>query len=324
MACAGRSGMPVCPSAQRLMCGPSLSRKKVLRKVRPRNTISDDSFLRPCPTPWRSAGTASPTALETSSRACSAVSRAIPASAAHPAIVSLAERSSPRISSAWLVIPPRTIAATSTASSRKTSNRRAAAAPRPTLPRSSLRTSGDAPAAIPAAVMTGVTIVLVSERTQTSPTTASVTPTASHAVNPRSRSHLGAANRPTSSRGSSSTSPESCGASPGLRIHARIATLGRSRRPGRGAAQAFLRRGERPALQLVVLGPVDRARVEQALRVCDLGGRAVSARHLADVAVDGGLLRLEVAGPPLRHLVVLCDQVDQHPGERQHDEEDRP
>lgn len=91
---------------------------------------------------------------------------------------------------------PTTIAPTST---------RAEPIPRARPRRSSDATSGDATAATTAAVMTGVVIVLVSASSQTAPTTSSVTPTASHADVPRSRSHGGVENSPVRLSGSNST-----------------------------------------------------------------------------------------------------------------------
>lgn len=44
------------------------------------------------------------------------------------------------------------------------------------------------------AVINGITIVWVNERSQITPTTAAATPTSSHALTPRSRNHLGAVN----------------------------------------------------------------------------------------------------------------------------------
>ena len=97
MPCATRRGTRMCPSAQCRIWGPSLRRKNVLRNVSPRNTTSDDSLLRPWPTPSRSAGAAFPSAFETSSFAFSAASWLMPTLVSHPVIVSVAERSSDRI-----------------------------------------------------------------------------------------------------------------------------------------------------------------------------------------------------------------------------------
>jgi hypothetical protein len=54
-------------------------------------------------------------------------------------------------------------------------------------------------------VITGKTIVEVSDASHTSPAMSSVTPTNSHAVTPMSLSQPGVANSPLSSRGSIST-----------------------------------------------------------------------------------------------------------------------
>ena len=68
-----------------------------------------------------------------------------------------------------------------------------AAAARGSRPRDSRRTTGEATAATTPAVSTGITIVSVSASSHTAPTSSSVTPTSSHEVMPRSRSHPGAA-----------------------------------------------------------------------------------------------------------------------------------
>src|SRR5215213_5667378 len=105
----------------------------------------------------------------------------------------------------WLVIPPKTMPATPNASTMIATSISADATPRLRPWSSSQRTTGDATAAITDAASTGATIVWVSVSSPITPTTNSVTPTASHADDPRSRSHLGAAKRPVRSDGSNST-----------------------------------------------------------------------------------------------------------------------
>src|SRR5207244_67944 len=81
---------------------------------------------------------------------------------------------------------------------------------------------------------------------------------------------------------------------------------------------------ERLLLERVELGLGDRARVEQALRLVDLGRGAAAARGLPHVLVELGLLAprsLEVA---LRHAVVLREEIDKHSEEGQDDHEDEP
>ena len=69
----------------------------------------------------------------------------------------------------------------------------AAPPPRPTRWRASQPTTGERTAAMIAAVMTGTTITEVSASSQTTPPSRSSTPTTSHAISPRSRSHDGTA-----------------------------------------------------------------------------------------------------------------------------------
>ena len=64
------------------------------------------------------------------------------------------------------------------------------------------------------AVTTGTTIVCVSESSQMRPTTSPVTPTSSHDITPRSRSHGGAANAFDSSAASISMNSVSLPCSP--------------------------------------------------------------------------------------------------------------
>jgi hypothetical protein len=63
-------------------------------------------------------------------------------------------------------------------------------------------TSCPATAAITPATTSGMKITEVNVRSHTTPTSRTTTPTSSQAVNPASRSQLGAANRPASSPGS--------------------------------------------------------------------------------------------------------------------------
>ena len=69
----------------------------------------------------------------------------------------------------------------------------AAPPPRPTRWRASQPTTGERTAAMIAAVMTGTTITEVIASSQTTPPSRTSTPTISHAISPRSRSHDGTA-----------------------------------------------------------------------------------------------------------------------------------
>ena len=81
----------------------------------------------------------------------------------------------------------------------------AVAAARGSRPPLSRRTSGESTAATIAAVTTGATIALVSDSRTATPTASAATPTSSHDIIPRSRSHYGAVKTPLSSPGASST-----------------------------------------------------------------------------------------------------------------------
>ena len=106
-----------------------------------------------------------------------------------------------------LAIPTTISTTTPTPSTTSESMRSAAAAPRGRPRRAAPPTSGEATAATTAAVITGVTIVEVSEASQTTPTSRTVTPTRNHDVKPRSLSQRGVVNSPVRLVGSTSTPP---------------------------------------------------------------------------------------------------------------------
>ena len=84
-----------------------------------------------------------------------------------------------------------------TASTSSVTNTSAAAAARG-MCRVSHVTTGESTAARMPAVITGTAIVLTAARNTTAPTTRTTTPTSSHAIIPRSRSHEGGSNMPRS------------------------------------------------------------------------------------------------------------------------------
>ena len=85
-------------------------------------------------------------------------------------------------------------------------------------------TSGEATAATTAAVITGATIVCVSDASHTRPIRSSATPTRSHDVRPMSLSQVGAAKTPVSSPASISTKSPSAGPSGRGRISLGVAS----------------------------------------------------------------------------------------------------
>src|SRR6188472_1505136 len=104
------------------------------------------------------------------------------------------------------------------------------------------------------------------------------------------------------------------------------------RRPPRSTRETTLfpyttlfRSGERPPLQRLELGLVDRAVVEQLLRTLYLRRRAAtSAGGAPNVIVHLRLARLRPLEVACGHLVVVADHVHEHPEERQDDREDQP
>jgi hypothetical protein len=131
--------------------------------------------------------------------ALAAVEALVPRSCAQASICAAPSCSREERLSAWLEIAVRTsrpIPSPITISARKT---RAAPIPRG-MPRRFIRsTRGEVTEAMIPAVITGMTIVWVSESSQTRPTIAAATPTRSQEVKPASRSHLGAAKYPRAS-----------------------------------------------------------------------------------------------------------------------------
>src|SRR5262245_8483571 len=67
---------------------------------------------------------------------------------------------------------------------------------------------------------------------------------------------------------------------------------------------------------------VDRPRVEQLLRVGQLGRGASSG--LPDVRVEGLLLLERLFLVALGHALAVGDQIDQHAEEREHDDQEGP
>src|SRR6476469_4451130 len=97
--------------------------------------------------------------------------------------------------------------------------------------------------------------------------------------------------------------------------------LARAKVPGRAAR----RRGplrERLALQAIELGLRDRAAVEQALGLLDLGRR--TARRLANVVVEALLRALHLLNVARRHVVAVREHVGQEAQERKDQERDQP
>src|SRR3954451_17011295 len=131
-------------------------------------------------------------------------------------------------------------------------SRRAAPSPRGTRRRVSQPSSGEMTAATTAAAMTGITIVWVSDRITTAPTTKSATPTASHADSPRWRSHGGGAKRPLSSRGSNGAGPFASSTDGVARRERRIAREALAREHDVGPDALVLDRPQLP-------GPADAA-----------------------------------------------------------------
>src|SRR5688572_8704907 len=79
-----------------------------------------------------------------------------------------------------------------------------------------------------------------------------------------------------------------------------------------GGPGAVLSGGQRPALQLLVLGPVDGAAVEQLLRPGDLRRRVPVAGHALRRADLIGPVQL-IAHGALRHARPAGDRVDEQP-----------
>ena len=191
-------GTPMCASAQRRISGPSLSRKKRLSRVKDRKMASEASAVIPTPSPESSAWKALLTPELASALASCACSLLTPRSCTQPWMAVVASSSAPSMPDARLTTEPRirtAIAAPPTTTARNTI---AVPAPRPTPRRWSSPTAGESTAAMIDAVITGTTIVLVIDRIAIAPTSSAATPTSSQAIMPRSRSHAGAANMPTS------------------------------------------------------------------------------------------------------------------------------
>ena len=158
----------------------------------------------PAPRPWSRAFTEVLAEALALSWAFFAVAGSTPRSRNQPSIELLAPLSWEPMSPLSLAMPATISTTRATARTTIESISRPAAAARG-MCRPRLETTGVATAATTPAVITGSTIVSVRASSQTSPASSTVTPTSSHAVSPRSRSQPGVANRPVSSRGSSST-----------------------------------------------------------------------------------------------------------------------
>src|SRR3954466_5060517 len=192
-------------AVQLRICGPSFSRKKRLSAVNDANTASDASVEIPVPMPRSSVWKASLTDLLASLPADCALLASTPASWSHFWALATAPW---RAFSIWLdslvtLDSSRTVI--SAASATTASSEIAAPPPRPSRCAASQETGGDSTAAMIDAVMTGVTIGAVSDKSQTIPPSRTKAPTSSHDINPTSRSHAGTAKIRDSSFASNST-----------------------------------------------------------------------------------------------------------------------
>ena len=200
-------GMPMWRSVHRRICGPSLSRKNRLSAVKLRNTASEVSPPTTVPSPWISVSNASLTPELAASAALLAVLAPTPASWSQPWILSTACWSPLSRLSPSPTIPASTSTPRAPPASSSATNTMTVAAARG-MRRARLATAGDRTAARIVAVMTGTTIVSISDNSATVPASSAMTPTSSQAVTPMSRSHPGAANIPDRSSGwTSTTSP---------------------------------------------------------------------------------------------------------------------
>ena len=152
---------------------------------------SAPSTLTPVPTPFRSAWNA-PLRLELApALACWACPALTPASwralwSLEAALLRALSNSADCPATA-----PSISTANATPIATTARNTIAAAAARGSRPLLSRRTSGESTAAMIAAVTTGATIALVSDSRAATPTASAATPTSSHDIIPRSRSHFG-------------------------------------------------------------------------------------------------------------------------------------
>jgi hypothetical protein len=190
-------------SAQSRISGPSLSRKNRLSAVNEAKIARPASASMPVPSPLVSAWNAALT-VELASWAVSLAELALtPACSSQSRPLSTAAWRLLSSCCAWLAMPSSTANASAPPATRSAKNTIAAAAARGTC-RASLRTTGDSTAAMIVAVTTGTTMVSISASSHTAPARKAVTPTSSHAIAPRSRSHEGGAKTPLRSLGSTS------------------------------------------------------------------------------------------------------------------------
>src|SRR5215207_3359003 len=321
MMCATGAGTPMWRSPQARMVGPSLSRKNRLSAVSARKNASDDSALIPVATPPRSAWKIDVAELLVSDVALAALPELIPRSCSQPWIVLWADCRWPLRSLVWLAMPPTMRTTSPTARATRLSIRSPAAAARGSRPRDSHRTTGDATAATTPAVITGITIVSVSDSSQTAPTSSSVTPTRSHDVMPRSRSQPGAARTiarsvalmprarslprcPQGSRGTAAPSSYRSGDPPSSVPHAGLRALPVERVQAALAIEGLARRRDVLA-ELVHQGPAERELHERAhdRLVLGVGREGVGGHHPA-------ALCRELRGDVELVVVALADELE--------------
>jgi len=215
--------------------------------VKERNTVSEASLSTPPRRP--SVRALKPAVIEAlaSVLAPSAVAELTPRSRTHDSISSAPAWSLSLRLSAWLAMPLRTMIPTPTpirAIPRKTI---VAPAPLGTPRRFNQSTSGTVTEAMIPAVITGITIVSVSDSSQIAPSSAAPTPTSSQAEKPRSRIQAGAEKIPLSSAGSTSMNSSSPPALSGPGRRSRPRRIARLRLIGAPDDTRRLRHGRRRA-----------------------------------------------------------------------------
>ena len=164
----------------------------MLKRVKERKNATEVSPWMPSATPVSSVSPAPETALLTS---CAVPEVPLAsASLAQPSIVLSALSAAASICADCSTIPPTTSRKIPTAIAARASSTRPAPAARGTPRRASHATPGAQTAATTAPVTTGSTMEEVRPRIQTTPTRMAATPTSSHEMRPRPRSHCGATN----------------------------------------------------------------------------------------------------------------------------------
>ncbi len=236
------AGTPRWRSTNRLIVGPSFSRKKMLKRVNERKKTSEVSPSMPSATPLSRVVPAPETALLTSW-----VVPEVPfasASLTQPSMVLRAWSAARSISDDCSTIPPTTSRKTPAAIARSARSISPAPAARGTRWRPSHVTPGVHTAATTAPATTGVTIDEVRPRIQTSPARTAPIPTTSHDVRPSARSQRGASKtRDRTPGGSSTAASAGAGRSARRRRMLRMGWIspsasraaGRPARPGGGA-----------------------------------------------------------------------------------------